>query len=79
LQSFVIASVSEAIQNSSEEDWIASSYAQKRFGGLQARHSSHSERRRVVASAPLRKRFAFVAGNDAIQHSLMWYRHHERA
>jgi hypothetical protein len=29
--------------------WIASAYAQKRFGGLQARHSSRSERRRVVA------------------------------
>jgi hypothetical protein len=32
--------------------WIASAYAQGRFGGLQARHSSHSERRRVVACAP---------------------------
>src|SRR5207237_10748104 len=33
--------------------WIASAYAQGRFGGLQARHSSHSERRRVVAMAPV--------------------------
>src|ERR1700720_1695699 len=32
------------------ETWFASAYAQGRFGGLQARHSSHSERRRVVAS-----------------------------
>ncbi len=44
--------------------WIASAYAQGRVGGLQARHSSQSERRRVVACALLRKRFAFVAGND---------------
>jgi hypothetical protein len=28
--------------------WIAAAYARERFGGLQA-HSSHSERRRVVA------------------------------
>jgi hypothetical protein len=35
--------------------WIASAYAQKRFGGLPARRSSRSERRRVVANAP-RKR-----------------------
>src|SRR5262249_25669849 len=30
--------------------WIDSAYAQGRFGGLQARHSSHSGRRRVVAT-----------------------------
>jgi frataxin-like iron-binding protein CyaY len=40
----VIASDSEAIHI-----WIASAFAQKRFGGLQARHSWRSERRRVVA------------------------------
>src|SRR6267154_2210665 len=39
----------EAIHRTQNEDWIASAYAQGRFGGLQARHSSHSERRRVVA------------------------------
>jgi hypothetical protein len=33
-----------------KKEWIASAYAQGRFGGLQARHSSHAERRRVVAS-----------------------------
>ncbi len=36
----------------------------KRFGGLPALRSLRSKRRRVVAVAPLRKRFAFVAGND---------------
>jgi hypothetical protein len=30
--------------------WIAFAYAQGRFGGLQARHSSRSERRGVVAA-----------------------------
>jgi hypothetical protein len=36
----------------SDAIWIASAYAQGRFGGLQARHSSQRERRRVVAFAP---------------------------
>jgi len=35
-----------------KKGWIASAYAQGRFGGHQARHSSHSERGRVVAYAP---------------------------
>jgi hypothetical protein len=43
----------EAIQSLfASRNWIASAYAQGRFGGLQARHSSRSERRRVVAYAP---------------------------
>ena len=37
--------------------WIASAYAQGRFGGLQARHSSHSERRRVVAEPVIGRAF----------------------
>jgi hypothetical protein len=46
----VIASVSEAIHRAvNDEPWIASAYAQGRFGGLPARHSSHRERQRVVA------------------------------
>jgi len=53
----VIASASEAIQICSK------TLDDGRFGGPQARRSSHSERRRVVARAPLRKRLAFVAGN----------------
>ena len=49
----VIASDSETIQNFRVATvWIASAYAQGRFGGLRARHSSHSERRRVGAFAP---------------------------
>jgi hypothetical protein len=57
---------SEAIQllRSDDESWIASAFALQRFGGLEPRRSLRSKRRRVVASAPLRKRFAFVAGND---------------
>jgi hypothetical protein len=49
--SVVIASDSEAIQ-SFEGFWITSAYAQRRFGGLQARQSSRGERRRVVVSLP---------------------------
>jgi len=41
-----------AKQSSFAVHWIASAYAQARFGGLQARHSSHSEQRRVAALAP---------------------------
>jgi hypothetical protein len=43
-----IASETKQPENAATS-WIASAYAQARFGGLQARHSSHSERRRVVA------------------------------
>src|SRR5437763_11746797 len=45
-----------------EAAWVASAYARGRFGGLQARHSSSSERRRAVACTPRKDRtrsFAF--------------------
>src|SRR5215470_14275758 len=38
--------------SATEKVWIASACAQERFGGRQARHSSRSDRRRVVANAP---------------------------